>query len=128
MGLETKNWSHGGRYIENISINLNSQNLLAKALRANALALELASVREDDEAIFSCRLNLFADQSRLGHWQAAEATWQLLNPMMRDWSRSAYRQGVAEWLFASYQFLQGTMREEHIAAAAALAEQDGNRH
>ncbi len=127
VSLETKNWNHGGIYITNISINLSDQNLLAKALRVNALALELASVREDDEAIFSCRLNLFDAQSKLGHWQAAEATWQLFNPVMRDWSRSTYRQGDAEWYFALHQFRQGTMHEEHIAAAAALAEQDGNR-
>jgi len=84
-------------------------------------------VRENDEAIFKSQLILFADQSGLGQWQAAEATWRLLDPMKRGWSRAAYGQGDAEYSFARFQFWQGSLQEEHITAVATLAEHDNNR-
>jgi len=84
-------------------------------------------VIEDDQQIFRSRLNLFDDQSRLGQWPAAEATWKLLDPLGRAWDRNVYRQGMAEEYFARFHFGQGTLQEEHLTAAAALAEQDGNR-
>lgn len=125
--LETENWSNTTTGLSNISSNLSSQNLLAKALRVNALTVEIAAVREHDTGIFRSRLDLFANQSRLGQWQAAEATWRLLDPMGRVWSREVYRQGDAEYGFARFHFWQGSLQEEHLTAAATLAEQDGNR-
>jgi hypothetical protein len=47
--------------------------------------------------------------------------------MGRDWQRATYRQGRAEYHFAEFQFWPGTMQEEHLTAAATLAEQDDNR-
>jgi hypothetical protein len=84
-------------------------------------------VIEDDEVIFTSRLILFADQSRLGQWHQAGANWRLLDPMGRAWNRSSYRQGVAEAFFARFHFWQGTLQEPHLTAATILAEQDGNR-
>ncbi len=127
VDLETENWSEATIRLSNISRNLSDQNLLARALRVDALARDLATVREDNKAIFRSRLYMFADQSRLGQWPTADATWRLLDPMGRDWSRAAYRQGRAEYHFAEFQFWQGTLQEEHLTAAATLAEQDGNR-
>lgn len=125
--METESWREANTCARNISRNLTDQNLISKALRVDSLALDLATVCEDDEAIFISRLFLFADQSRLGQWQAAEATWRLLDPMGRDWSRAVYRLGMAEHAFARFQFWQGTFQEEHLTVAATLAEQDDDR-
>jgi ABC-type transport system substrate-binding protein len=38
-----------------------------------------------------------------------------------------YRQGFAEEFFAEFHFWQGTLQDDHLIAAATLAEQDGNR-
>ncbi|MEQ1903751.1 MAG: hypothetical protein ABL888_06180 [Pirellulaceae bacterium] len=125
--LATPNYRGANTRVRNISRNLCSRSLVAKALRVDALALDLATVREDDEAIFIGRLFQFLGQSRLGQWRVAEANWRLLDSMGRDWSRNVYRQGDAEEYFARFQFWQGTLQEEHLTAAATLAEQDGNR-
>jgi hypothetical protein len=127
MDLETEEWRGARVSLARISRNLSAQNLLAKALRVDALTLDLATVREDDEGIFIGRLFLFADQSRLGQWQAAEATWRLLDPMGRAWSRATYRQGRAEYHFAEFHFWQRSLKEDHLTTAAALAEQNNNR-
>jgi tetratricopeptide (TPR) repeat protein len=47
--------------------------------------------------------------------------------MGRTWSRGVYRQGEAEYGYARFQFWQGRLQEEHLTAAAALAQQDNNR-
>jgi tetratricopeptide (TPR) repeat protein len=127
VDLETEDWNGATVRIGNIFLNLSGQNLMAKALRVNRLALDLVSVQQDDEGIFIGRLLLFANQSRLGQWLAAEATWRLLDPMGRTWSRGVYRQGEAEYGYARFQFWQGRLQEEHLTAAAALAQQDNNR-
>ena len=72
-------------------------------------------------------LALFFHQSNLGQWQAAEATWRLLDPMGRDWPRAGYGQGTADYAFARFQFWHGTLQEEHLTAVATLAQQDDNR-
>jgi hypothetical protein len=111
----------------NISDSLTDQNRLAQTLRVSALAHDFASASEDTEHVFIARLQLFAHQSRLGQWSEAEATWQLLDPMGRQWSRFTYRRGDAEWVFAQSKFWQGRLQEEQISTAATLAEQDHNR-
>ncbi len=125
--LSIENWNAARTSLSNISLNVSDQNLLAKALRVDALALDFATVCEYDEAIFMGRYFLFADQSRIGKWQAAEATWRQLDPMGRAWGRNAYRQGSAERRFAWFQFWRGSLQEEHLTATAILAEQNGNR-
>lgn len=127
VDLEMEDWIAVGIDLRNISASLAERGLLAKALRVNRLALDLATVVEDDEAVYICCVFQFAFQSRNGQWQEAEATWRLLDPMGRDWSRAVYRQGTAEDQFAKSQFWQGTLQEDHLTAAATLAEKDGNR-
>jgi Domain of unknown function (DUF4062) len=107
--------------------NLSAQNLQAKALRVAFFSLDLATVRGDGEDIFMSRLCIFGNQYRLGQWQAAEATWRLLDPMGRSWGRNVFRQGDAEYCFAEFHFSQGSLQEEQLTAAATLAEQDNNR-
>ena len=125
--LENTMWRNSSCTLINTAQSLSGQNRLAQALRASALAHELASASEDIESLFMSRLDLFISQSRLGHWSEAEATWQRLDPMVRQWGRSAYRRGDAEWMFARSQFWQGHLQEKQISAAATLAEQDHNR-
>lgn len=125
--LERANWERANIALRNISITLLHRNLLAKGSRVNALALDLAIARDDREAIFKDRLELFDGQSRLGWWQEATETWRLLDPMGRHWRRATYCQGDAEWYFAAAQLLQGTIQEQHLTAAASLAEKDNNR-
>jgi tetratricopeptide (TPR) repeat protein len=127
MLLETKSWDNVNICLRNISSILADQRLLAKALRVNRLALDLAVVRNASEDIFKGLLSLFDNQSRNGQWQEAETTWRRLDPMGREWSRSVYRQGSAEHEFAKSQFWQGTLQEDHLTAAASLAQKDGNR-
>ena len=82
---------------------------------------------EKDNYIFWNLLYRFAIQAELGQWPAAAQTWRLLDPMGREWRRSVYRQGNAEFWFAKAQFWQGHLQEEHLSIAATLAEQDHNR-
>ncbi len=125
--FETANWSNARVCLSNISATLPAMNQLAKALRVDALALDLATATEDAEAIFTSRIPLFAAMSVLGDWDVASGMWQQIDAMGRKWSRSVYRQGNAEEIFAQFQFRRGCMQEEHLITAATLAELDGNR-
>ncbi len=125
--LETGSWANVYSKLLNISVNFTGKNLLAKALQADKLSLELASVRDDKEALFKSQLWLFHHHSLLGQWDEAVESWKLLDPMGRDWPRNLYRQGDAEWFFARAQFWQGTLQKHHLTAAESLAERDNNR-
>jgi hypothetical protein len=124
---EAERWNLVCIGLNNISILLVARNLLAKAHRIDSLALDLATTLDDAENLFRSRLFIFYHQSRIGQWQAAETAWRQLDPMGRNWSRAIYRQGLAEEYFAHARFWQGAMKEEHLTAAATLAEQDNNR-
>ena len=127
VNLETKNWRNSRGILNNIAENLSRQNRLAQTLRVSALFLDLASASEDTEHIFTSRLQLFAVHSRLGQYSEAICTWRRLDPMGRQWRRSTYRQGDAEWCFAQSQFWQGRLQEGQISTAVTIAEQDHNR-
>ncbi|MBX3736646.1 MAG: SIR2 family protein [Candidatus Didemnitutus sp.] len=111
----------------NMSVHLWAQNRLAASVRVHALILDLPSVNDNAQDIFWNRLVLFVHQSRLGQWPEAMATWHLLDPMGRQWSRATYREGRAEFRFAEFQFWQGCLREEFLAAAEILANKDQER-
>jgi tetratricopeptide (TPR) repeat protein len=127
VNLEIEDWEIFGKILLNISASLSDLNRLSQALRVYALAFDCAILSENIESIFKSRLQLFAYQTRLGQWSDAEATWQQLDPMGKQWSRSTYRQGDAELCFAQSQFWQGRLQERQISTAATLAEQDHNR-
>ena len=44
----------------------------------------------------SARRYRFQQLAQIGQWADAQAIWDLLDPMGRDWSRSSYRPGDAE--------------------------------
>ncbi|MFO0939955.1 MAG: DUF4062 domain-containing protein [Pirellulales bacterium] len=125
--LQAEDWTYTADSLHNISANLTSENRLAQALRTDSLALEVATLSEDKESVFMGRLDLFADQSRLGQWAEAAATWSLLDLMGRAWDRAAYRPGDAEERFARFHFWQGNLQEDHLAEAMRLAVEAKNR-
>ena len=127
VGLATNDWTNSDLRLLAISRCLTGSGFVVKALRAANLALEFSMVLDDTQTTFLSRLKLFTDQAQLGYWSDAEATWQLLNPMGRSWTRNVYRQGEAEYGFALWQYWQGTLREVHLVDAASLAQQDNNR-
>lgn len=126
--LEMGDWNNSSTLLRSISVVLGAQNLLTKAARANALAHDLATMAADKEGLFMSRLDLFSIQSRLGQWTEAEATWQLLDPMGRDWLRPIYRPGSAERIYAQIQYWKGALQEAHLVAAERLAAEGKNRN
>ena len=94
----------------------------------NSFALEVATLSKLAEQIFACRLNQFYCQSILGQWAEAAATWSMLDPMGRSWSRKAYRPGLAEEYYARFHFWQGSLQETHLAEAERLAAQGKDRN
>ena len=125
--LNKESWENSSVTLSNIAACLGNQNRLAMGHRINVLDHDLAVTIENKERLFRSLLSLFAYQSRFGQWREAASTWQKLDPMGRDWSRSAYRQGDAEYWFAVNQFLQGRLQEEHLTTVEQLAGNDRNR-
>src|ERR1700678_4548760 len=125
--LQRKNWSSASVGLRNIASNLSHQNRKAKALHVSVLTLDLTEIGGDQEDRFMSRISLFYDQSQLGQWSDADATWRLLDPMGRDWARGVYRPGDAEYYFAKHQHWHGTLQEEHLFAAERLAAKGKNR-
>jgi tetratricopeptide (TPR) repeat protein len=125
--LEAESWPNAAISLRNISENLTAQNRLAQALRTDSLASEVATLSENKQSVFMSRLFLFADQSRLGQWAEATATWSLLDPMGRAWSRAVYRPGRAETDYGEFHFWQGRLQEAHLAEAERLAAQGKDR-
>lgn len=124
--IERESWHNLNIDLLRFSSSFTQQNLLAKAFRANAMSLELSTVLHDQQQLFLSRLALFADQFNIGQWEEATATWKLLDPMGRGWSRSQYRPGTAEQCFAQFQFWQGALQEAHLVAADRLAVEGSN--
>ncbi len=125
--LRQANWSAVRTGLSNISATLQAQNRLSQEDRCLLLALNLAVLIDDKEAIFRARLDRFVQLAKLGQWTGAKALWDLLDPMGRDWSRAVYRPGDAECLYAHYRFWQGDLSEEHLTHAEQLAEAGKNR-
>lgn len=125
--LEAAYWSGVNANLLNISSILTDQHLVAKSVRVCAYSLDIATEIGDEEFIFRSRLEVFFTQAMTGSWVKAEATWQLLDAMSRDWQRALYRPGSAEWYYALFQFYRGTLTEQHLALAERLAEAGNNR-
>ena len=115
--------------IRNLTTSLQDHGRLAASSRLIGIHSDSETIPQfaDGNNIFKNLLNRFTLQTKLGQWPAAADTWQLLDPMGRNWMRASYRQGYAEGLFAQAQFWQGHLQEEHLSTATTLAEQDHNR-
>lgn len=103
------------------------QNRLARCDRYIRLALELAELIGSKEHLFHSRYTYFAQLAERGLWADAEAIWQDLDPMGRDWQRSLYRPGMAEEAYARFQFLRGRLTDGHLTRAEQLARSGRNR-
>jgi hypothetical protein len=127
VDLHQGQWREVGIVMPNISRALRAQNWLAKEERCLLLNLSLAGLADDSSMIFRARQYRFRQLTRIGRWADAEAIWQLLDPMGRDWPRAFYRPGDAEWEYAQFRFWKGDLREEHLTHAKQLAESGKNR-
>ncbi len=125
--LEKEDWNETCTRLGNVARILDGQNLLAKSLRMNEMTLELATEGGGRNELFRSRLFLLGDQARIGEWTEAEATWQLLHQMGRDWPRKLYRPGHAEWRHAQFQSWQETLEEDDLVAAERLTAEGKNR-
>ena len=115
--------------IRNLTTSLQDHGRLAASSRLIGIHSDSETIVKfyNEYEIFDNLLKRFSLQTILGQWPAAADTWQLLDPMGRNWMRASYRQGYAEFWFARAQFWQGHLQEEHLSIAATLAEQDHNR-
>jgi hypothetical protein len=127
VDLRWANWRGVCISMSNISITLHAQNRLAQEDRCLLSTLNLATLIDDEPAIFGARLNRFRQLARIGQWATASAIWDLLDPMGRNWSRAKYRPGSAEYDYAQFRFWQGDLSEEHLAHAEQLAQAAKNR-
>jgi hypothetical protein len=127
-----------GTSISSLSMCLNDLNRLATAMRLRVLSLEilhLSKFVKSNQILqpsvsaleFVSRLRLFVEQSMIGNWEEANAVWNILDTMGRDWPRNHYRPGHAEYLYACHRFCQGTLQECHLAEAERLALEGKNR-
>jgi hypothetical protein len=125
--LELKDWRNVRLNLMNISVSLANQGRFAKEDFCLRLALDTASLLGDNETLFRARLDRFAQLTRVGQWAEAEALWQKLDPMGRDWNRAVYRPGGAETLYARARFWQGNLRGKQLAQAEHLARDGRDR-
>jgi hypothetical protein len=110
----------------NLSIGLFDQNHLAQEERCLSSALSLATLWGGQESVFLALINRFVQLSETGQ-EDGTAIWDLLDPMGRDWSRTVYRRGAAEFAYARCRFWQGDLSEGDLATAEQLAKAGKNR-
>lgn len=113
--------------MRNIATAFSAQNLLAKQGRCLLLANDLATLRDMRVELFCIRLARFLQLSDMGQGEQAEAMWRLLDPMGRNWFRTSYRAGDAEYCYAQFCFWHGELKEKHLTRAEQLAKADKNR-
>ena len=124
--LRRKNWFFVAQSLSNLSLSLASLNRLAKQERCILHTLDIATLTNNETVTFTARLRRLEQLVRIGQWEGAEAMWEVLDSMGRDWGRSSYIPGDVELSYAWFRFYQGTLTEEDLARAEALAE--GARH
>jgi tetratricopeptide (TPR) repeat protein len=125
--LQQGNWREVPTCLLNIANTLFMQNRQAKAISYFRVAIDVATLNDDKGLLFRTQLDLFCQLAIFGQWEDAQAIWQLLDPMGRDWKRDAYRSGYAEYWYALFRFWQGELREAHLDQAEQLARAGRNR-
>ncbi len=125
--VKRQSWDDIGAIVQNISLSLRGQNLLAKSSSVISLSLKFSTACDDQEKVFLSQLDYFTDLTLTGRYAEAESTWQALDPMGRNWSRARYRPGDAEWAYSLFQFHRGFLRESHLTDAERLASLGKNR-
>jgi hypothetical protein len=125
--VRQESWDSVSALLCSVSVTFNEQSRLAKAERCRLFSLDIATLIESEGGLFVTRLISFSQLATTGRWADAEAMWQLLDSMGRDWLRAMYRPGDAEYLYAAFHLYQGTLKEEHLARAEQLARVGKNR-
>lgn len=125
--LDQQHWSRLAVGLCNISLCWRRQNRLASEDVYLRLALMVAEMTEESEIRFLVMLDRFKQLAGRGRWAEAEALWQSLDPMGRQWNRSAYGAGEAETSYARARFSKGDLREEHLLQAERLAHEGRER-
>ena len=100
---------------------------LGNAARLRELALAVAEADGDTEGVFVVRLDQYATARDMGAHDRADALWDALDPMGRNWSRDLYRGGDAERIRAEDLFQRGTLTEKTLAKAEALCRENRSR-
>lgn len=113
--------------LHNIAAILADLNQLAKADRCATLAFAAAIARDQPSEVFRTRFLMFQLLGRRGCWAEADAMWQVLEPMGRDWARSDYRPGEVEHHYAVSRLWRGDLREQDLSLAEQLAQEGKNR-
>ena len=125
--IEQENWENVALLLNNICLAVAEVSLVAKQDRYSKLALDIATLIDDAEELFLARLLRFDYFSVVRQINKAEAMWKLLDGMGRDWSRTSYLPGNAESAYAWFCLENGTLREEQVDEAQALARVAKNR-
>jgi hypothetical protein len=109
-------WTQVVLCIANIAVDAS----LAQEISLLQLATQLARAASDHESLFFSLLQQFSQLGRIGAWSLAEAAWNELDPLGRNWSRAVYRPGNAEYWHARFQFWRSKLQEEQLAEAERL--------
>ena len=125
--LRAADWPEVGTIMLNIAVTLCAQNRLAQEDRCLLSNLNLATLSDNEETIFHARQGRFQQLARIGQWAEAKATWDLLDPMGRNWPRAIYRPGDAEYYYVRFRFWRCDLSEKHLAHAERLAKVGKNR-
>jgi hypothetical protein len=113
--------------LHNASHALKGQNRLAKSDTCGCLSLAFAELDDDPGALFATRLLRFNQLALRGQWADASAMWQTLDAMGRDWPRHVHRPGSAEFHYAMFHFLQGSLTTDELDQVEHLAKSGRNR-
>lgn len=125
--LKQQDWLEVLIRLNNIAASLYGHRPVAVQERCIVFALSLAEIVDDNCELFRARLFRFRQLALIGDWKQAQLVWQLLDQMGRDWPRSRYRPGTAEYIYARSQFWQSQLVEWELERAEQLARQSMNR-
>ena len=120
--LRRESWVHAAAQLSSLSTYFRNRNRLSQEDSAILLGLRLAELTGNAKSLFGARHDRFSQLASMGRWEEAQAMWDLLDPMGRNWPRAYYRAGDAEWVFALARFWQGNLNESHLSDAQELAE------
>ncbi len=127
VSLRDANWANVAVGMYQISTGLAAENRLAREERCLVLALDLAAQCGRNDLLFGARVDRFAHLAKVGRPTDAEAIWELLDPMGRNWPRNLYRPGQAEYRYARFRFWQEQLTDEHLVNAEQLGEAGKDR-
>ncbi len=127
--VEEEEWDEVVSILVAVSDNLIVQNRLARALQVETFASEVATFVGGTTALTLSRFHLFADQLRAGLTEHAATTWRLLDPEGRSWSSANFDLDIVfgDRNCAQFHFWEGTLQEEHFAAAERLKGKGNDR-